>query len=561
MNEMARTHIPAERSDKWFDMNNLGARLDRVPLDDLSSSYKLRLTVWDTKAVATSDPALVDEIQRDGWVRVESDGSAAVFENAQPANSASAVAAKVGLFFPEADVKANLKPIRDHAEKPEVFGLKPQGTDYVLKQLVEGVDQSDLIRMANTLNLAQRKADALRQKQEVSLFAGNGVEVFNALHNHMVNRPENPWNEIEGAAYVRSLMERASQSSLDQTARLMGDLGRALRDGDREATEDLVAAVVRPTENWSADDAARHPDLDNGFRKKLIESVELAARAENKIDVAEIAVGHQWGGQSIPALAMTSDPEITRNSASEVFVELKHDFPFDVREDGSTPTVQAAQSLAAIKKAFLATADAMGLPPENVLKNNNARFLRLSNDAVSGDSAVLGYQAAVKVDDESVVQAISTSVKSGRSFIHELGHAVDFSWGFTDQERDECLARSGVTGAIHDEIDRRFPPEAMDARAYYRDPKEMFARMFDAHICNVARENGDHSLQSIGGAHTTGGYDFGAPFGNIEATSSFMDEVRATIERKLDMGNTRDRDNKRGGPEQSSGASSSSPGM
>ena len=234
---------------------------------------------------------------------------------------------------------------------------------------------------------------------------------------------------------------------------------------------------------------------------------------------------------------MTSDTSITRQNAAEVIEEVRMQLPFDVRLDGSTPTMQDAQSLKAINKALNVAAEALGRAPERILRDNKARFLRLSNENVSPDKGVVGYQAALKTEYDDVIQAFTSSGRSGRSFIHELGHAVDFSWGLNDAEREACLSRSGVTGAIHDEIDRRFPTEEIEARSYYRDPKEMFARMLDAHVCNVARANGDMDLSSIGGAHTTCGYDIGAPHGNIEATSAFFDEVRATIERKLDAEN------------------------
>ena len=66
----------------------------------------------------------------------------------------------------------------------------------------------------------------------------------------------------------------------------------------------------------------------------------------------------------------------------------------------------------------------------------------------------------------------------------------------------------------------------------------MFARMFEAHVVNVAREGGDRSLEGIGATHTTAGYDIGAPHGDLAATTGFVEEVRAIIERRLEAEST-----------------------
>lgn len=525
-------HIAADRADKWFDLSQFDARIDRLPVDEMSSGYFLRLEL-----PAEHPAPSVDDLSELGWVKTGQEGGRVTFENAQSASSASAVLEKLGAFFDADDLRTRYKPLRDHVEPPKVFGLKPQRSDIVLSQLVEGVDLADKTRMRNTMALCLGKAATMRQQQENALFAGNGTAMFHHLTSNLVNRSENPWREIEASAYVRSVMEAAGRNPNDQAARMMASLGEALRDRDTASVDELTDGLLRPTETYSADAAETHPDLDNGIRKAIYRNVEFAERAGNQVSATAIAIGQMRGAAYLPAHSMTSDTSITRQNAAEVIEEVRMQLPFDVRLDGSTPTMQAAQSLKAINKALNVAAEALGRAPERILRDNKARFLRLSNENVSPDKGVVGYQAALKTEDDDVIQAITSSARSGRSFIHELGHAVDFSWGFNDAEREACLSRSGVTGAIHDEIDRRFPTEEIEARSYYRDPKEMFARMFDAHVCNVARANGDMDLSSIGGAHTTCGYDIGAPHGNIEATSAFFDEVRATIERKLDAEN------------------------
>lgn len=525
-------HIAAERSDKWFDLSHVDSQLERLPVDDLSSGYFLKLNVPDAVR-----PRAGEELSDLGWVQTSQENGRRIFENAQSASSASAVMDKLAVFFEKDDLRTRYRPLRDHVNPPSVFGLQPARTDLVLAQLVEGVDLSDKTRMQNTMTLCLSKAASMRQQQETALFAGNGNSIFHRMTEALVKRDENPWNEIEASAYVRSVMEAAGRNPNDQAARMMTSLGQALREKDTAGADELMDGLLRGTETYSADDAASHPDLDNGIRKTIYENIDFAKRAGNEISPSAISLGQMRGAAYLPAHSMTSDPSITRQSAPEIVEEVQMQLPFEVRLDGSTPTLQAAQSLKAIQKAVNVAAEALGRAPERILRDNKARFLRLSNENVSPDRFVVGYQATVKTEDGDVIQAITSSARAGRSFIHELGHAVDSSWGFSDAERDACLSRSGVTGAIHDEIDRRFPTDEVEYRSYYRDPKEVFARMFDAHVCNVARANGDTDLSSIGGAHTTTGYDIGTPHGNIEASSAFFDEVRAVIERKLDAEN------------------------
>lgn len=525
-------HIAAERSDKWFDLSHVDSRLERLPIGADSNGYYLRLEIPETLPQPSDH-----DLRELGWVKTSHEGGRVVFQNAQSASSGSAIMEKMSVFFDADDLRTRYRPLRDHVNAPAVYGLKPRQSQTVLAQLVEGVDLADKTRMQNTMALCLSKAAAMRQQQETALFSGNGTAIFHHLTEALVKRDENPWKEIEASAYVRSVMEAAGRNPNDQAARMMTSLGQALREKDVAGADELSDGLLRSTETYAADDAASHPDLDNGIRKAIYRDVEFAQRAGNEVSATAIALGQMRGAAYLPAHAMTSDPSINRQNAAEVIEEVQMQMPFDVRLDGSTPTLQAAQSLKAISKAINATAEALGRAPERILRDNKARFLRLSNENVSADRFVVGYQATVKSEDGEVIQAITSSARAGRSFIHELGHAVDFSWGFTDAERDACLARSGVTGAIHDEIDRRFPSDEIEARSYYRDPKEMFARMFDAHVCNVARANGDFDLSSVGGVHTTCGYDIGTPHGNLEASSAFFEEVKATIERKLDAEN------------------------
>ena len=195
--------------------------------------------------------------------------------------------------------------------------------------------------------------------------------------------------------------------------------------------------------------------------------------------------------------------------------------------------------MAAVDKALYVVANELELPRERLVPQQATIPVRFSYDSVLANLSALGFMQRVETEQSAVADGedfrdaltINLSVAIGQSFTHELGHLIDYGNGLTDEERHAILLRSGILAAVATAVDKVFPDGGQIAE-YYLDEKEIFARALDAHVVNVALSRGDMELASVGGLHTTQGFDVAAPFGDLAMTSAFINEVKDTLAHK-----------------------------
>jgi hypothetical protein len=221
---------------------------------------------------------------------------------------------------------------------------------------------------------------------------------------------------------------------------------------------------------------------------------------------------------------------------AEAFSFYRDKLPFLIVRDSSVPSALLAQNLAAVDRALDVIANELELPRDQLVPKQSTIPVRFSYDSVLANGTALGFMQRAMTEQSAVADGedfrdaltINLSVAMGQTFTHELGHLIDHGNGLTDEERHAILVRSGVLAAASTAVDKVFPDGGQMAE-YYLDEKEIFARAMDAHVVNVALSQGDKELASVGGLHTTQGFDTAAPFGDLAMTSAFISEVKDAL--------------------------------
>lgn len=519
---------------KWFDLADLDSKLERKDGEGFGH-YRLELEVPAERLLPLIDEDGESTLGRDlldmGWMAEPVGEDRFRLTNHAPMNRKSEIVAALRPFFSEAEIDASHVSVHDLRQGEVVEGLQARQmiTEAELQQDIAGVEPDDAERIAASVRRAQELIEKRMQKQTTVVFEGHGRELFDQM-TAAVERVKG-WSEAEAAFAVQQQLVEAIRTPNSVHAVKLTDYARALVTADSERE-------IERGENYALG--------------------KMASNAEDWEDLREAIRSNEW----FQAVVGQFDPEVHGDLVSvkdvfrdaeisftpevmdrvdlpivgdEAFARLKERLPFLVIRDSSVPTRNLVQNMAAVDKALDVVAAELELPRHTIIPNQRTVPVRFSYDAVSVADQAIGYVQRGGADEPTPVDAeerealtMNLSVTKGRSFTHEFGHLVDLGNGLSKEERHAILSKSGVLADTQAAVDRLYPQGGPMAE-YLLDESEIFARTFDAHIVNVVRERGDHSLEAIGGLHTTSGFDVAAPYGDLEKSSAFMSELKDVL--------------------------------
>lgn len=518
-------------SAKWFDLSEASAKLERV--EDSGGSFHLELYVEPDRVAPFLENGDPYDLPDKGWlVQPNEEGDAVKLVNYAPINRKSEVVSAIRPFFTESEIDAAHVSIHEMKQGERVEGLEARQliSEGELRDNIHGVDPEDRDRILASVQKAQQAIEQRAQKQAEVLFGGRGRELYTHLVAVFEDRGELGKIDASNAA-AGQLLEAIEKPNGVHATRLnmltdavLADSEENIEEGDNyvlgrigDSPEDFAMLAEMMGELREDAEAAFegdiYGDLVNESDYRIAEDLNFPPELMDKIElpVAE----------------------------SDVFEYYKQKLPFDVIRDSAVPSAKLGQSMAAVDKALDVIANELELPRDKIVPDQKSVPMRFSYDAVQVNRGVVGSLYTAKAGDDENEAArdamvMNLSVTRGRSFTHEFGHLVDMGNSLTDEERHAILSNSGVLMDVQHEVDRRFP-EGGEHALYLKSEPEVFARTFDAHFVNLARSNGDDSLKTMGGLHTTSGIDAAAPYGDLEKTNAFISELRDALALKRDV--------------------------
>ena len=402
-------------------------------------------------------------------------------------------------------------------------------TEAELSKDISGVEPEDFDRIAASVRKAQELVGQRQLKQTSVVFDGEGRTLFDAMTDAVMS--EKGWGEAEAAFVVRQQMVEAIEQPNSVHGVKLTDYARALvtDDSAREVEHGRDYALGRIASSQDDWDDLREAVISNPELQAMASSIDSEVHGD-LISVRDVIRNVE--GHFTPDVMDRVDVE---GSGEEAFARLKEKLPFLVIRDSSVPTRMLVQNMAAVDKAMDAISAELELPRNSIIPKQDTVPVRFSYDAVSVADQALGYvqnggsseEIAADSEDRTAL-TMNLSVTKGRSFTHEFGHLVDLGNGLTEEERHAILSKSGVLVDAQSAVDRLYP-EGGPMAEYLLDEREIFARTFDAHIVNVAKDSGDVALSGVSGLHTTSGFDVAAPYGDLDKSSAFMGELKDTL--------------------------------
>lgn len=523
-------------SAKWFDLSEFDAKLERRSTGGLSH-FKLVLEVPASRLepLIPEDPSrsIMTDLADMGWDTKAAGADRYQLTNFAPMNRKSEIVTALRPFFSADEIEGSHVSVHSLSQGEVVEGLQARQliTATELKQDIEGVAERDFARITDSVKKAQElQAERLKRQTNV-IFAGNGREVYNHLTDTIMERFG--WEEDEAAVWTQRNMAIAARPN--QTFGMwMTSLGHALAEKDEVAKGTWTDQVISKMMHLDGDVEDLHESMVNSTTVLTTRSIYASnPKGENPVTSVRDAVlwrQYDLGPEALDAIQ--SDIPV-----NEAFSYYKDRIPFMVVRDSSVPSRLLAQSMVAVDRALDVVSAELELPRDKLMPRQTTVPVRFSYDAVNAGGDHLGNARQIKSDDaeaDSVKEddraalTMNISVMKGRSFVHELGHLIDFGNGITDEERHAILSKSGVLAEAKAAIDRQFPQGGAYAE-YLLDEREIFARSFDAHMTNVVRSGGDTNLKALGGMHTTQGFDHAAPYGDLERSTAFISELKDTL--------------------------------
>lgn len=527
-------------SAKWFDLSDFGSKLERRSTDGMGR-FKIVLEVPSARLepLIPDDPTRTvrDDLEDMGWMMEATGTDRYLLTNYATMNKKSEIVAALRPFFAAEEIEASHVSVHALSQGEVVQGLQARQliTQSELAQDIDGVSENDFTRISESVKKAQDlQAERLKRQTNV-LFAGHGREVFNHLTDTIMERFG--WDEAEASIMARSGMLDAKKPS-STLGVWMTSLASAIIEKDQTSLETWTDQVIGKVIYSHSDPEELRVALNEGSLLRNLRSIyETNPTGDHPIVSVRDANLYYQDGLS-PEIMDAVEVGVP---VGEAFSYYKDRLPFMVVRDSSVPSRLLAQSMAAVDKALDVIAAELELPRDQLVPKQKVLPVRFSYDATSAADTGLGNvrrlvskadadtdaEAEAKDDDRAAL-TMNISVTKGRSFIHELGHLVDFGNGLSDEERHAILSKSGVLADAKATVDRQYPSGGTYAE-YLLQEDEIFARTFEAHIVNSVRARGDHNLRALGGLHTNNGFDLAAPFGNLERSSAFMNELKDTL--------------------------------
>lgn len=337
-------------------------------------------------------------------------------------------------------------------------------------------------------------------------------------------RSERGMDDVDAAIASFEMLRDAASRPLGNIARRLDLLGEAIHSNDATAIREGVSYAV---------EMASIPRPEDRLRGEFADWVRKAEASGAGVRILDVAFADTH--RLFPANHMS---RLTAESR-ETLEYYSSRLPFAVRRDTAAPTASVVQYMKAVDRVLDVVARELDLPKNSLLPDQKTVPLRFSYSAVSADDSsegnVMTLQSKETADDidARVAMVINVSVTRGRTFLHELGHVIDAGnkLSIGSESRDNILLTSGILAAAQESVGRLYP-EGGDFADYLLSNSEVFARSFEAHICNVMMRDG--VFEEAGGLLISHGYDVAAPFGDLELSERFMASLRAEIGARKD---------------------------
>ncbi|WP_320188639.1 hypothetical protein RMS29_027715 (plasmid) [Agrobacterium rosae] len=462
---------------QWFDLKNLGAKLERS--QEASGAYFLKLSFENTaEASAIIGSAL------EGWVASE-EKPGIEFKNYRDFSKISTIVAALEPFFDRDQVimaKVDAGKLR---QGEELLGFtNPIGADLV-QALYPSKDTvaQDLVRMLDgdkrnkIIARVVAAQDIMGITPSVVPFDGRAVEV---------------WHQL--ALQIGYFDATATMSAAILRAKLAGEVFRPFQEAVLNAAE-IGRGVPHLDHRLESDQRAlrlaehlqeqyvQFGDRDHGWDEAYF------YRGFTRAIEANFAV---WDGKAL------GSPQIEPESYSAKFVA-----------DPSMPGSWKSGIFMRVSMAMEKAAEMLKIPPRDLFADRTIFHL---GKRIGADDA-LGYQRGFrpKVAGELVsMRTIKMSPSAAGVVVHEMGHAIDLSHRHHLKVEDAeaiLLDDTGIRQYINWLVDQNAHVSEKHA-AYLKSPVEMIARSFEAAMADHMRRSGDSDFVSGGGiVALNGGFD------------------------------------------------------
>jgi hypothetical protein len=486
---------------KWFDLKSVGGRLDRV--EETQGHFILALSI-DAERLERSDPETVERL---GWISRGRDNDRMTFHNLRPVHRATDVAQALQAFYPEETIRDVYTDKENLTQGEKIEGLRTRASAKIsdFEQEMQGVDPEDLQRIRGSILRAQEAVQKMSAESGKQPLDGRGFEFV-------------------------SKMNEVGEAELGVAAVLTVGRGHV-----NPAIERLIVELA----DNDAKDASKIERLRDLIPSNVVRKVGIAC------DIREQKM-KETSTEPVPRFRAMIDPLRSEVSVSvlepfrrpkENATHLEGRLGMKVRRDKSLSTAQYIHTIAAVSKAMGAISEALNRDTQSVVPNQKDVVLRISRKSVSTNAGVMGSQVSLGNDEDEggKALAIRISANSGSAFVHEFGHLIDQAYGVSPEERRDLLEKTGVRGRIvrqvtHDVEEGVIEPEYAE---YLSSDAEIWARTFEAAIANRSVQDGDLTLDRIGGFVAAFPSDHYAPIGDNQVTEKFLRSLNELIEEKL----------------------------
>lgn len=519
-------------SPKWFDLSGLDAKIERVGLG--RGVFNLRLELAAERLDGMDDADLLDA----GWVEEDPANGRRVLVNHRTMNDMRSIADSLTPFFSRDEIIAARAPQDAMRQNERMDGLSE-------RRIIEEVELADQVAMVTPTDrdriMRSVMGAVVEQKKQMAAerglpLNGRGMEVYRDLVDSVSRERSLEFAADGGVAFLVKVsrpttdgedpMATAEHSTALTYLRLKDSGNDPVAEGAALASlRDFVLSMPRPREVAS----------------------QLMANAKNSGAAHDLRIDAAVLGGEIPVSVVGG--EDVKLSERRSIESVLRDLPFKSIRDNSMPTRDVANYATALTRATRFVADRLGLEADDLIPDQGRVPLRFNignvlygKDLAAGVMRSQSVADAGQLDDDGKLKrnavTIAVSLRTPGTFVHELGHAIDFGNNFTPEVREGLLERAGLLHRIHGEIGEHYGQDDAYGK-YLRSSAEIFARVFESAMVNHALHEGDLTLGSVGGLYAVHRTDGFAARGDHEATEEFLkglsEELRQRRSRVYDM--------------------------
>lgn len=490
----------------WFDLKNLGAKLER-PADE-QGNFFMKLTF--EKAV---EPQVIVDAAKSGWVAENGDLAGRAFSNYGTVGRVSEIVAMLSPFLPEEAVIATKTDSSRLRQNEVIKGFVAPLSQAVLVPPVAEV-ASNMLRMPEgkrdvvlaRVAAAQKTMGVAAGADGASLFMDNGMELWGRL--------------------------RAKFGGIDATKAMYGVIRLANAKGERfGAAHDALLKAAETGEGL--------PCLDDemaGFMvgRALKMREYMGSMAGKFIEERFLRQMIQWSKLNYRAWDGAAFPNAENPDAPELFGAV-------FRADPGIPKAWRHDIGHRVSAAISGMAEALGISPRELFQGAR-QIIHLGTIGPDAGGAE-GYMQSgeFRIAGQRVeVKAIKITPFTSGALIHELWHAVDRnarsgpSSALSEDMLRAMTLKSGLMDEVQEFVGRARAEGGIDDKHahYLMTPEELIARAGEAVMTDRAFTSGDPNFRNLGGIAMLSGEAYFQP--TPETAARFLVEARSVVKESLD---------------------------